>query len=133
MRISCPFTCRVRLSSFIRISTCAAIAFVRLFFDVARIRSISATNAALSRCPIGYACRVIRLATLADTDRSRVGCGEGPLAEDDRTYNLWCYAQKAHRKGALPADLNWGVLYERRYAFEWLDGVEDWDEVTCDA
>jgi hypothetical protein len=33
----------------------------------------------------------------------------------------------------VPEDLNWSVLYERRYAFEWLDGLEDWDEVTCDA
>lgn len=55
------------------------------------------------------------------------------LAEDDRTYNLWCYAQKARRKGALPADLCWEVLYERRYGFEWLYGVQDWDDVTCDA
>jgi hypothetical protein len=55
------------------------------------------------------------------------------LAEDDRTYNLWCYAQKARRKRNLPADLNWQVLYERRYAFEWLDGMPDWDDVTCDA
>jgi hypothetical protein len=56
------------------------------------------------------------------------------LAEDDRTYNLWCYALGARRKGEpLPADLNWGVLYERRYAFEWLDGMQDWDDVTCDA
>ena len=56
------------------------------------------------------------------------------LAEDDRMYNLWCYAQGARRKGKpLPKDLNMAVLYERRYAFEWLDGMEDWDEVTCDA
>jgi hypothetical protein len=55
------------------------------------------------------------------------------LAEDDRTYNMWCYAQKARRKGELPTDLNWSVLYERRYAFEWLDGMQDWDDVTCDA
>jgi hypothetical protein len=55
------------------------------------------------------------------------------LAEDDRTYNLWCHAPKARRRGELPGDLNWGVLYERRYAFEWLDGMQDWDEVTCDA
>jgi hypothetical protein len=55
------------------------------------------------------------------------------LAEDDRTYSLWCYAQKARRRGALPADLDWGVLYERRYAFEWLDGPQQWDDVTCDA
>jgi hypothetical protein len=55
------------------------------------------------------------------------------LAEDDRTYNMWCYAQKARRKGELPTDLNWSVLYERRYAFEWLDGMQEWDDVTCDA
>jgi hypothetical protein len=55
------------------------------------------------------------------------------LAEDDRTYNMWCYAQKARRSGKLPADLNWSVLYQRRYAFEWLDGMQDWDDVTCDA
>lgn len=56
------------------------------------------------------------------------------LAEDDRTYNLWCYAHAARRKGEpLPEDLNWSVLYERRYAFEWLDGMQAWDEVTCDA
>lgn len=56
------------------------------------------------------------------------------LAEDDRTYNLWCYAQLARRKRKpLPKDLNWSVLYERRYAFEWLDGHQPWDEVTCDA
>jgi hypothetical protein len=55
------------------------------------------------------------------------------LAEDDRTYNLWCYAQKARRERKLPTDLNWDVLYERRYGFEWLDGKQDWDDVTCDA
>ena len=56
------------------------------------------------------------------------------LAEDDRTYNLWCYANSARRKGErLPDDLNRSVLYERRYAFEWLDGMQDWDEVTCDS
>jgi Domain of unknown function (DUF4272) len=56
------------------------------------------------------------------------------LAEDDRTYNLWCYAHGARRKRQqVPKDLNWSVLYERRYAFEWLDGLQNWDEVTCDA
>jgi hypothetical protein len=56
------------------------------------------------------------------------------LAEDDRTYNLWCYATSAVRNGEpLPADLRWWVLYERRYAFEWLDGLQNWDEVTCDS
>jgi len=56
------------------------------------------------------------------------------LAEDDRTYNLWCYAHIARRKHqAVPKDLNWSVLYERRYAFEWLDGLQGWDDVICDA
>jgi len=56
------------------------------------------------------------------------------LAEDDRTYNLWCYANTARRNHKhLPHDLNWNVLYERRYAFEWLDGMQDWDDVTCDS
>jgi hypothetical protein len=56
------------------------------------------------------------------------------LAEDDRTYDLWCRATAARRNGEpLPDDLNWGVLYERRYAFEWLDGNQGWDDVTCDA
>jgi hypothetical protein len=56
------------------------------------------------------------------------------LAEDDRTYNMWCYANSAFRKGEpLPSDLKWWVLYERRYAFEWLDGQPEWDDVTCDS
>lgn len=56
------------------------------------------------------------------------------LAEDDRTYNLWCYVHQARRnERALPEDLNYFVLYERRYAFEWLDGFQEWDKVTCDA
>lgn len=55
------------------------------------------------------------------------------LAEDDRTYNLWCLAQEARRRDRLPNDFCWEVLYERRYAFEWLDGTEAWDNVTCDA
>ncbi|HKB03794.1 MAG TPA: DUF4272 domain-containing protein [Gemmataceae bacterium] len=55
------------------------------------------------------------------------------LAEGDRTYDLWCHALKAQRNGKLPADLNLTVLYERRYAFEWLDGIQEWDDVRCDA
>jgi Domain of unknown function (DUF4272) len=56
------------------------------------------------------------------------------LAEDDRTYDLWCEVAAASRnREPLPADLNYWVLYERRYAFEWLDGLEEWDDVTCDA
>ncbi len=56
------------------------------------------------------------------------------LAEDSRTYDLWCQCALARReRHALPEDLNWWVLYERRYAFEWLDGQQEWDDVTCDA
>ncbi len=56
------------------------------------------------------------------------------LAEDDRTYDLWCNALAAQRRGEnLPSDLNLRVLRERRYAFEWMDGNQEWDEVTCDA
>jgi hypothetical protein len=56
------------------------------------------------------------------------------LAEDDRTYDLWCHALQAkRRREELPEDLNMSVLYERRYAFEWMDGHQDWDDVTCDA
>jgi hypothetical protein len=56
------------------------------------------------------------------------------LGEDDRTYNLWCLVAAASRNGEpLPADLNSWVLHERRYAFEWLDGFQEWDDVTCDA
>jgi len=55
------------------------------------------------------------------------------LAEDDRTYDLWCNAFACRRRGeALPNDLNLGILRERRYAFEWIKGQESWDEVTCD-
>lgn len=56
------------------------------------------------------------------------------LAEDDRTYNLWCYVLAAQRrKQKIPSDLNLWVLRERRRAFEWMDGNQNWDEVTCDA
>jgi hypothetical protein len=56
------------------------------------------------------------------------------LAEDDRTYNLWCYAHVArHKRQPLPDDLDMSVLYERRYAFEWLGGADKWDRVICDA
>jgi hypothetical protein len=26
-----------------------------------------------------------------------------------------------------------GVLYQRQYAFEWLLGVQSWDDIQCDA
>jgi hypothetical protein len=57
------------------------------------------------------------------------------LAEDDRHYDLWCEYIRTSREGAhrLPGDLDTAVLYERRYAFEWLQGIEAWDDVQCDA
>jgi hypothetical protein len=57
------------------------------------------------------------------------------LAEDDRHYNLWCqyFQTRRERPEALPSDLNVEVLYQRQYAFEWLHGIEAWDDVQCDA
>ncbi len=57
------------------------------------------------------------------------------LAEDDRHYDLWCSYIQTRRKSTypLPGDLNFSVLYQRQYAFEWLHGIEAWDDVQCDA
>ena len=58
------------------------------------------------------------------------------LAEDDRTYDLWCNALACRRRNeGLPNDLKLGVLFERRYAFEWVAGHSHghWDDITCDA
>jgi hypothetical protein len=54
------------------------------------------------------------------------------LGEDDRTYNLHCYARKAYRVGSMPDDLVYDVLFQRHYAFEWASGDEDGDDVTAD-
>jgi hypothetical protein len=57
------------------------------------------------------------------------------LAEDGRHYDLWCRYFQDRRGGAhlLPDDLLIDVLYQRQYAFEWLHGIESWDDVRCDA
>jgi hypothetical protein len=57
------------------------------------------------------------------------------LAEDDRHYDLWCNYFQTRRQGThlLPSDLQFSVLYQREYAFEWLHGSEAWDDVQCDA
>ena len=57
------------------------------------------------------------------------------LAESDRHDNLWCQYFQTRNKGErlLPSDLNMTVLYRRQYAFEWLLGVEAWDDVQCDS
>ncbi|MAX39311.1 DUF4272 domain-containing protein [Gimesia sp.] len=54
------------------------------------------------------------------------------LAENDRTYNLHCYARPAIRESTLPGDLIYPVLFQRHYAFEWLTGDDQWDEVQTD-
>jgi hypothetical protein len=57
------------------------------------------------------------------------------LAETDRNYNLWCsyFQTRREHPESLPSDLNVDVLYQREYAFEWLQGIEAWDDVQCDA
>lgn len=57
------------------------------------------------------------------------------LAESDRHYNLWCYYHRTRRTDpeSIPADFLPGVLFQRQYAFEWLLGVEPWDDVQCDS
>lgn len=49
--------------------------------------------------------------------------------------NLWCQYFQTRREHpeSLPSDLNLEVLYQREYAFEWLQGIEAWDDVQCDA
>ena len=53
------------------------------------------------------------------------------LAEDDRVYSLHSYARAANRDGSTPDDLIYDVLYQRHYAFEWLNG-DDWDDIRVD-
>jgi hypothetical protein len=57
------------------------------------------------------------------------------LAEENRHYDLWCRCIQTRKKGTpmLPSDLDTSVLFHREYAFEWLLGFEEWDNVECDA
>lgn len=57
------------------------------------------------------------------------------LAEDDRHYELWCryFQTRREQPHLLPYDLDVNVLHQRQYAFEWLHGIEAWDDVQCDA
>lgn len=54
------------------------------------------------------------------------------LAENDRVYNLHCYARPAIRKNELPNDFVYPVLAQRHYAFEWLTSNDLWDDVQTD-
>ena len=53
-------------------------------------------------------------------------------AEDERIYRLYKEAQQAYELDAIPDDLVYGVLLQRRYSFEWLRSGDDWDDVTID-
>lgn len=55
------------------------------------------------------------------------------LAEDDRISRLYNAAQEASLQNELPEDLIYGVLFQRRFAFQWLRGGDDWDDVKTDA
>ena len=50
-------------------------------------------------------------------------------AEDERVYKLHFEAQQAYEQDEVPEDLVYGVLLQRRYAFEWLRSGDDWDDV----
>ena len=54
------------------------------------------------------------------------------LAEEDRSYNLLCYARQATRTTSMPEDLIFDVLFERHYAFAWLGSRDNWDSVDMD-
>jgi hypothetical protein len=56
-------------------------------------------------------------------------------AESMRHYDLWCRYIQDRKPGAvgLPLDLLLDVLYQREYVFEWLFGLDPWDNVSCDA
>ncbi|MEP7286250.1 MAG: DUF4272 domain-containing protein [Chloroflexota bacterium] len=54
-------------------------------------------------------------------------------AEVIRTYDLWNIVVRNRRQNQfVPVELNFDVLAERMYAFDWLDGWELWDHVRCD-
>ncbi|WP_249369667.1 DUF4272 domain-containing protein [Acaryochloris marina] len=54
------------------------------------------------------------------------------LVEDDRVYNLHCYARQAFKTNTVPDDLIYDVLVQRHYAFEWLHSRDEWDDIRLD-
>jgi hypothetical protein len=50
-------------------------------------------------------------------------------AEDERVYRLHCEVQQAYKQDGAPEDLNYGVLFQRCYAFEWLRSGDEWDDI----
>jgi len=53
-------------------------------------------------------------------------------AEDDRIAMLYRSVQQASQQDEMPEDLIYGVLFQRRYAFEWVRNGDEWDEVKTD-
>lgn len=51
------------------------------------------------------------------------------MAEEDRISRLYSAARQASRQNEMPEDLIYGVLFQRRYAFEWLLSGDEWDHV----
>ncbi len=57
------------------------------------------------------------------------------LAEDDRHYDLGAGIFKLAARDRTGCPVIWMPVSctMRRYAFEWLQGIEAWDDVQCDA
>jgi hypothetical protein len=57
------------------------------------------------------------------------------LAEEDRHYCLWSQYFKTYKQDMdlIPDDLDYNVLYQREYVFEWFQGIEKWDDIQCDS
>jgi hypothetical protein len=54
-------------------------------------------------------------------------------AEDKRIYKLYYHAQQANEQDEeMPEDLIFGVLFQRYFAFKWLNSEDDWDDVKTD-
>lgn len=53
-------------------------------------------------------------------------------AEEERIQKLFHHAQEAYEKKEMPDDLIYGVLFQRYYAFRWLNSEDEWDDVKTD-
>jgi hypothetical protein len=53
-------------------------------------------------------------------------------AEDERINMLYHHVQQASLRDEIPDDLIFGVLSQRKYAFEWLRSGNNWDDVNID-
>jgi hypothetical protein len=53
-------------------------------------------------------------------------------AEEDRIAKLYDAARQTSQEGEMPEDLVYGVLFQRRYAFQWLCSGDEWDDIKTD-